>query len=79
MNERRCPLWITSETDETRCDVLLDICGGREVSRVTSDVDRVRVLVDPDIVDAHCRRKRELVVLYRSEALGYAQVHDEVL
>ena len=68
-----------SYAKQTRRDVLLDICGGREAGRVASDVDRVRILIDPDIVDTHCRGERKLIVLDSAEALGYAEVHDEVL
>ena len=59
--------------------VLLDICGGREAGWIASNVDCVWILVDSDVIDTHRRREREQVVLDRAEALGNAQVHDEVL
>jgi hypothetical protein len=62
-----------------RLGVPRNVGRGREILWVAADVDRVRGLVDPDPVDEHRCRERQVVDVNKPEILGHAQVDDDVL
>jgi hypothetical protein len=60
-------------------DALVDICSGRKVFGVTSDVDRVLGLIHTHPVDSHHRRERQVHQVDETEVRGHPQVHDKIL
>lgn len=61
------------------CISLVDICLGRKVRWITTDILVIRILVDADIIDFHRRRENEIVEVGFGKTRRYAQVHDDVL
>jgi hypothetical protein len=61
-----------------RLGVLVDVGRGWEIGGVASNVDRVLGLIDADVVDSHLRWEGEMVKVNAAEALGQAQVRNQV-
>lgn len=57
----------------------VDICLGREIFGITAKIDVVRVLVDSNVVDLHCRGELQVLNIDETEISGHAQVDDEIL
>ena len=60
-------------------NALLDVSLGREVRRVTAEVDVVGVLVHTNPIHLHEGREYQVLVVDESEVLRQTQVHDDVL
>ena len=68
----------SSATKRKDGHVLFNVCGSREVFRIASDIDRVRALVNADVVDSQRRRERQCVEINSSEVFRYTKISDEV-
>ncbi len=60
-------------------NALLNIRLGREISRVTSHIDRAFGLVHAYIVDAHCRWESQALEVDLTKVSRHAQIHEDVL
>ena len=58
---------------------LVDICLGREVFRVTPNIDGALGLVNPDVIHFHVYRKYQVFEINQPEICRHPQVCDDML
>lgn len=61
-----------------RFDVRVDIRLRREIRRVASNVDVVRILVYSNVVDSHCCGECQMLEVHIAKIAGHAQVGNDV-